>query len=76
MMRITEAIFGGAQWHTIASVLFLVSDSLLAYHKFVTKLEMRFVVLATYFGALLCFSYAAMSDMVCTKCVLGEKKNK
>lgn len=56
--------------HVIGSILFLISDSILGYSQFVEKQQRGLAVMITYFASLIFFGLSAMSDMICTKCIL------
>ena len=68
MSGIASGLVGSVQYHTLAALLFLLSDTILGFTKFVTKTRNDFAILSTYFAALTMFTLSAMSDVVCTKC--------
>jgi uncharacterized membrane protein YhhN len=78
MSLTATGVLGSLQYHTFAAFLFLVSDTVLGYTKFVSQSRPEFLILSTYFGALLLFTLSGMSDMVCTRCTcassMGVKK--
>ena len=57
--------------YTAASLVFMVSDTILAVDKFVEKGEFNrhWQVLATYFLSLLMFTWAAFEELPCTSCL-------
>ena len=62
----------GLRMHAVASITFLISDSILGYSKFVEKDERQLAVMVTYYTSLVFFALAAMADSICARCVLGR----
>lgn len=59
--------------YSLASLFFLISDSILGYGKFVDQNPRQGAVLFTYFIALILFAFSTMDNMVCMKKCEQEK---
>ena len=71
-IKCNGGILYGYRIHAIASITFLISDSILGYSKFVEKDERQVAVMVTYYASLIFFALSALSDAVCVKCVIGK----
>ena len=72
MMNLNPGAIFGFRLHALASISFLISDSILGYAKFVEKQERPIAVMVTYYSSLILFALSALSDSICVECTLKE----
>jgi len=75
MFESDRGYIAGILTHAVASICFLISDSILGYSKFVEKDERQLAVMVTYYASLVFFALSAMADSTCVRCVLGRFGN-
>lgn len=58
----------GLKYYVVAATLMTLSDSILAYSRFVDQADRQIYVLTSYFLALVFFALSAMTDQACLYC--------